>query len=560
MNSPGRLIVFEGPDEVGKTTLANATTTALRARGEDVVPLAFPGHEAGTLGALVYRLHHEPSEFDVKAIAPASLQLLHVAAHIDTIDRKILPALALGKTVVLDRFWWSTLVYGLVAGADRRLLEQMISLEHTFWGQQVPDVVFLVQRNKPFRPVADLLIWERVALEYTALARRENRRHRVVELPNEDSLPAVVQRVWDVITPWSKPRTGSSKATDVGPNHDVSDLPLFEVHVRLTPAKTTVVYDTYWRFAAERQAIFFRRQNGSTPPWTHDPILAQYKFTNAYRASDRTSQYLIKNVAYSGDQSPEEILFRVLLFKTFNRIETWELLTAELGKVQYADYKFSDYDRVLTHAMSQGQTIYSAAYIMTSGRSAYGSQRKHRNHLRLIEEMMREDLAQRIPGAKSMCQVYETLLSYPTIGPFLAYQYATDINYTGLTRFSEMEFVVPGPGARDGLRKCFADFGGLTESDLIRLVTERQNVEFERLGILFPSLWGRPLQLIDCQNLFCEVDKYARVKHPEVAGLSGRTRIKQRYEPTIKPLGFWYPPSWGLNERIAKGVPDVPRL
>jgi hypothetical protein len=174
--------------------------------------------------------------------------------------------------------------------------------------------------------------------------------------------------------------------------------------------------------------------------------------------------------------------------------------------------------------------------------------------------MMREDLAQRIPGAKSMCQVYETLLSYPTIGPFLAYQYATDINYTGLTRFSEMEFVVPGPGARDGLRKCFADFGGLTESDLIRLVTERQNVEFERLGILFPSLWGRPLQLIDCQNLFCEVDKYARVKHPEVAGLSGRTRIKQRYEPTIKPLGFWYPPSWGLNERIAKGVPDVPRL
>ena len=27
----------------------------------------------------------------------------------------------------------------------------------------------------------------------------------------------------------------------------------------------------------------------------------------------------------------------------------------------------------------------------------------------------------------------------------------------------------------------------------------------------FRDLWGRPLQLIGCQNLFCEVDKYARV-------------------------------------------------
>ena len=53
--------------------------------------------------------------------------------------------------------------------------------------------------------------------------------------------------------------------------------------------------------------------------------------------------------------------------------------------------------------------------------------------------------------------------------------------------------------------------------------------ESDRLGLEFRSLWGRRLQLIDCQNLFCEVDKYARVRHPEVVGVSGRTRIKQKY-------------------------------
>ena len=562
MSTPGRLIVFEGPNEVGKTTLVDAAVTALRARGGEVVSLAFPGHEAGTLGALVYQLHHAPGEFGLKDLAPASLQLLHIAAHIDALDRTILPALARGKTVVLDRFWWSTLVYGSVAGADRSILEQMVAMEKGRWAQHRPEVVFLVQRRQPLKPVPDFLIWGRVAREYAALAKRENVHQRVIRIYNEDNLANAIKRVQRAIMPRLKAPAAveNGKPAVLHANDALTDLPLFDVSVALTPAKPTVVYDSYWRFAAERQAIFFRKLRSAAPPWTRDPILAQYKFTNAYRASDRASQYLIKEVAYVGDQSPDEIFFRLLVFKTFNRIETWELLKSKLGAVRYADYRFEDYDRVLTEAMARGQTIYSAAYIMTSGRSAYGSDRKHRNHLRLIEAMMRDELPQQITEAKSMREVYEKLLSYPTVGPFLAYQYATDINYTRLTDFSEMEFVVPGPGARDGLHKCFASFGGLTEADLIRLVTERQNVEFERLGIAFPSLWGRPLQLIDCQNLFCEVDKYARVKHPEMEGLSGRTRIKQRYEPTRKPLHFWYPPAWSLNDRIAKGVPDVPAL
>jgi hypothetical protein len=61
------------------------------------------------------------------------------------------------------------------------------------------------------------------------------------------------------------------------------------------------VFDTYWRFAAERQEIFFRRLAGAPPPWTADSILRRFKFTNAYRASDRVSQYLIKRVIDAGD-------------------------------------------------------------------------------------------------------------------------------------------------------------------------------------------------------------------------------------------------------------------
>ena len=326
--------------------------------------------------------------------------------------------------------------------------------------------------------------------------------------------------------------------------------PILLVH--LAPAKVTEVYESYWRFAAERQAVFFRRIAGHPAPWTSNPILGTYKFTNAYRASDRVSQFLIRRVIYRDDlpHSPREVFFRILLFKLFNKIETWKLLEETLGAVTAAEYRFERYDRIFADALAQGRRIYSAAYIMPPGRGAFGHPAKHQNHLRLLERMMADGLAERLVEARSMQEGFDLLRSYPTIGDFLAYQFITDINYSEISDFSEMDFVVPGPGARDGLRKCFADPGGLNEPELIRLMADLQEREFERLGIEFQSLWGRRLQLIDCQNLFCEVDKYARVAHPEIAGRTGRVRIKQKFEPTPEPITLFYPPKWGLNGHL----------
>src|SRR5713226_7864614 len=89
---------------------------------------------------------------------------------------------------------------------------------------------------------------------------------------------------------------------------------------------STAVFDTFWRFAFERQEVFFRRVAALPAPWTRDPVLRSYRFTNVYRAADRVSQYLIRRVIYEGDQSEEEVFFRTLLFKIFNKIETWEIL------------------------------------------------------------------------------------------------------------------------------------------------------------------------------------------------------------------------------------------
>lgn len=317
--------------------------------------------------------------------------------------------------------------------------------------------------------------------------------------------------------------------------------------IRLPGGRTltaTPVFDTYWRFACLRQDAFMRRVLGEPPPWSDDPVISVHRFTNVYRASDRVSQYLIRRVQYDddADKSTEEIFFRTLVFKLFNRIGTWEHLVKALGQIRWKGFQRTRAEGVLDRLVARRETVYSAAYIMPS--PAFGAVRKHANHLRLVEHMMKDAAPSKIASAPTMEAVFVLLRGYPSLGDFLAFQLAIDLNYSTITNFLEADFVVAGPGARDGIRKCFADVSDLSDADVIRAVAEMADTEFARLGLHFQDLWGRRLQLIDCQNLFCEVDKYARVVHPEFSGASGRTRIKQRFVAAPRAVPQWYPPKW----------------
>lgn len=308
--------------------------------------------------------------------------------------------------------------------------------------------------------------------------------------------------------------------------------------LRLTP-----VFETYWRFAAERQATYLRKQYGLPSPWTKDPVIAAHRFTNCYRATDRVSQFLINHVIYEGVQKPEEVVFRTLLFKFFNKIPTWQWLQRRLGELTWRDFDADQYGHVLGELAAAGEALYSAAYVMPSPR--FGHSRKFRNHLALLEHMMRSGVTRRLQDATSMAQAFEVLRGYRGLGDFLAFQYLIDINYSEVLGFDEMEYVVAGPGARSGIRKAFGPASMGLEREIIAFMADQQENFFSALGLSFGWLKGRPLQLIDCQNLFCEVDKYARVAHPEVSGGTGRHRIKQRYAADSAPMeAAALPPKW----------------
>jgi hypothetical protein len=252
-------------------------------------------------------------------------------------------------------------------------------------------------------------------------------------------------------------------------------------------------------------------------------------------------------VIYAGPQEPDEVMFRILMFKIFNRIETWDLLTRHLGAAPSWDgYRFAAYNQILGEAMHRGERIYSAAYIVPN--PPFGQARKHGNHLRLIEHAMTGGLPEAIGAAENLRAVYELLLALPSLGPFLAYQYAIDLAYSPVTDAEESQFVVAGPGALDGISKCFADTGGLSAPEVVTWMRDTSAEHFTRLGLEFSDMWGRWPTLIDWQNVFCETSKYTRVSHPHVKGMAGRSRIKQEFRQGAGPIDYRFPPKWRLPE------------
>lgn len=315
---------------------------------------------------------------------------------------------------------------------------------------------------------------------------------------------------------------------------------------KIEDMKTTDLYDEFWEFANERQSISIKRLRGETPPWTSDSTLQNYKFTNVYRFLDRVSQYLINKVIYTTtDISEEDIFFRILLFKIFNKIETWQHLENELGQITFSSYNFMQYDKILTKMIENGARIYSAAYIMPSGTTSYGYSRKHRNNLKLIEQIMNDNPISQLKKMESLEDLYMFFLGYPTIGNFLAYQYSIDVNYSNLCNFSEMDFVVAGPGAIRGINKCFKNVSKKDCGSIIKYVTINQEKEFKKRNIDFQYINNRKLQLIDIQNLFCEIDKYSR--HMSSYN-STNSRIKQRFKQNPNPLTYVMPEKWNKGD------------
>jgi hypothetical protein len=213
-------------------------------------------------------------------------------------------------------------------------------------------------------------------------------------------------------------------------------------------------------------------------------------------------------------------VFRVVLFDTFTRIDTWEYILREIGAPTWATYTRKKYENAFRRAKDNGIALYTGSFQKPAPKHGYAD--NFVNHLKALELLMENDLPGRFAAATRMADVFEWLRTFKGMGPFNAYQLLQNLTYTGLANFSDASaFVVVGPGSRAGLKRCFGqDFLPSEGPDIIRWMQSTQREHFSRLGLSCslgpPGSAYHEMQACDIEHTLCEIDKVVNVFIPVV--------------------------------------------
>jgi len=243
------------------------------------------------------------------------------------------------------------------------------------------------------------------------------------------------------------------------------------------------------------------------------------------------------------------MLLRILVFKIFNKIETWDYLEKTYGDICIEHFDVEEICRLLSNKQ-KSYPIFNNAYMMTGSHRRYDYlPSKHAKWLQMVkDEFIGQKVVNKILKADSMETIFNLMEQCSFVGGFLAYQYTIDFNYSPYVNFDENSFVKAGIGAIRGIKKCFK-FVGNNYEDAIKYTYEHLDDLRNEFGLdSFKPLPGREPHLIDIQNCFCETDKYLRVKMPDL--LVGNVRIKQRYKKSTTPIVYEFPPKWNISQNI----------
>lgn len=301
--------------------------------------------------------------------------------------------------------------------------------------------------------------------------------------------------------------------------------------------------EEFWKFACERQNIFYKKLDNSPTPYTNDLILQKYKFCNAYRVLDRVSQFLLKEVIYTEKKYGfEDTVFRIIFFKIFNLQSTWIECEKHFKEISLKTFDFKNYSQFLTD-LKKSKSIYNSAYIMCANK-IFGFNYKHENHLYLLHKMFIEDnLPAKLAACNTFKDAFNIMVSYPLIGNFLAYQYITDLNYSNYFKWDDNSFTIAGPGSKRGIQKIFGKVKNYEEKIMETYLTQEETLH--SFDLSFKYLKNHKLTPIDVQNLFCEFDKYLREANPGLK--SNRTKIKSKYKKTNGDINYIIPKKWNAK-------------
>jgi len=280
--------------------------------------------------------------------------------------------------------------------------------------------------------------------------------------------------------------------------------------------------ERFFEFMAKREKLRLTKESGAPWPWSDDPILNAYKFTNVKREHDRTTRWMRWNWTRPNENRPHgEIIFNCALFRYFGTSEF-------AGAVGWqTDWNASSIIDIAARRIVAKERVFTGAYIIpTLGESKPKHEVVCKGVLTPLWSV-KGDLAHLAQESQSWETVGRRMMTLPGFGGtgFMTKEVLQDVMQTPVLRNAKDRntWCPAGPGARRGLNRLYdrALAAGIKEAQLLSEMISL----FEKAPRYLPDFMPE-LELHDIQFQLCEFDKYERVR-------LGEGRPKSKYRPPI---------------------------
>lgn len=294
--------------------------------------------------------------------------------------------------------------------------------------------------------------------------------------------------------------------------------------------------ERYYAWIFERQRVWYNRMMlGQNEPYTDDPIIAKYRFTNSFRELDRGTIYAKTVVLPEEEPNLERTFMRVLTYRMFNRVSTYDKVFRPFN--YYTSEATvpveEDWGRILENLQELHQNgrypVFTRAHVIPT----FGARAGVDTKVERVVEFLRNaslNLPLIVGGinVESFPEAHRSLMRLENLGDFLAFEVLSDLVYTGLLPYNEDSWANPGPGCKGGLSLIYDNDKTLSDQDKMRRLQDDQNLAFASMGLPFalyvgPQVHSAHLTLRNIEGGCCEYYKYNEI-------LSGRLSNRLPFE------------------------------
>lgn len=261
---------------------------------------------------------------------------------------------------------------------------------------------------------------------------------------------------------------------------------------------------TFFDIMRERQRIWVKRTLlGKPAPWTNNPILRDYKYTNVYRELDRASQFAIKNIL-TQETTIEEKLFKLMVFRFYNQPDSFRQNGGLIDLPSYETWKKGGMAKLWMQTVAQRKKSnpWHTAYMMNMAFApklekpwSQPGLYKDWAYVNIVFDKIYEvipalvDILQKASKPQDIIEVLERI---PACSTFQSHEFYVDFTYFeryspggAIMKFDANDFTNVGPGAALGLRLIFPSLKPNEQEDAIYLLHDMAK---EYLGDDFPYL------------------------------------------------------------------------